>query len=223
MVGGEELMSEITMTEEQYGAVMFAAGVMWGLLVHPLFEWGLWRPLRARLVLWRARRNNRPGNSQRWALMTKFEIPQYDKPLENYLTRWRIIQTPFFAVYLHKITAPDSRPTLHDHPWNFLSVVLRGGYHEVRRYDGRGDFERDDFEWLPSEHHIRRFNFKRATDTHYITVLDRNPTWTLLLVGRRKREWGFVDRDGTWTVFYDHPHGATFNAAMKERERVSRS
>src|SRR3954449_5709224 len=71
------------------------------------------------------------GRSPKWAFMERFEVPDYDGD-GNYLTRLRIVQTPWFGVYLHRFDGPDPRPTLHDHPWPFLSFVLRGGYTERR-------------------------------------------------------------------------------------------
>lgn len=57
------------------------------------------------------------GNrSPMWAFMERFVIPNLDDPSETYLTRWRIVQTPWFAIFLHRMDGPDSRPTLHDHP-----------------------------------------------------------------------------------------------------------
>lgn len=154
------------------------------------------------------------GNrSPDWAFMQRFEIPTFDEPLENYLTRLRIIQTPWFGIYLHRIDTPDSRPTLHDHPWSFLAIVLRGGYQE--RVPAVGP-ERD-----TAQHTVRRFNFKRATDLHFISRLLRAPTWTLVLTGRRKRVWGYRDHNG-WTRFDEHPHNDVFNAAMEARKAVKR-
>lgn len=143
--------------------------------------------------------------STRWAFMERFEVPDYDHPERNYLTRWRVVQTPWFAVCLHRFDGPDPRPTLHDHPWPFLSIVLRGGYQEVTSYT------------LPLGHSVEHVNVKQATDLHYIRRLHRTPTWTLMLVGRRRRTWGYRDRDGTWTPFDEHPHAAEFDAAMAAR------
>ena len=67
------------------------------------------------------------NRSARWAFMEKFEVPDYDRPERNYLTRWRLIQTPWFGIYLHRFDGPDPRETLHDHPWPFVSVVLSFG------------------------------------------------------------------------------------------------
>lgn len=145
--------------------------------------------------------------STRWALMETFRVPSFDDPEVDYLTRLRIIQTPWFGIYLHRIGTPDSRPTLHDHPWNFVAIVLRGGYIEHRDYSGYG-------------HAIRWVNAKRAEDTHWIDWLGRTPTWTLMFTGRRRREWGYVDPDGTWTHFTQHPHADEFDRAMAQRAQM---
>lgn len=136
--------------------------------------------------------------------MEKFEIPNLDDPEETYLTRLRLIQTPWFGIYLHRMDGPDSRDTLHDHPWSFVSIVLRGGYWEMREYLSHGQ-------------QISRINVKRAEDLHYIYKLFRYPTWTLMLVGRRKREWGYLDRDGTWTRYDQHLHSKEYDVAMAAR------
>jgi len=143
--------------------------------------------------------------SLRWAFLERFDIPDYDQPDRNYLTRWRLIQTPLFGIYLHRFDTPDPRPTLHDHPWSFVSVVLRGGYSERRNYE--------DWSAVP----IRHINAKPATGLHWISRLHRVPTWTLMFVGRRQREWGYLDRDGTWTRYDLHPHAHEFDAALERR------
>lgn len=172
------------------------------------------------------------GRSARWAFMERFEVPDYDHPERNYLTRWRLIQTPWFGIYLHRFDGPDPRPTLHDHPWPFRSLVLRGGYVEADTYSkspGRLPVNADCITDIPLESlrwhgawttlRARSVNRKNATDTHTIVSLLRVPTWTLMFVGRRVREWGYVDRDGRWTRFDLHPHAAEFDAALAHRRR----
>lgn len=147
-----------------------------------------------------------------WALFQRFEIPNYDGD-GNYLTRWRVVQTPLCALYLHRFTSPDPRPTLHDHPWHFVSIVLRGGYTE-RRLNRRTLA-------VDEAHRVRRINVVRATDGHAIVSLDRNPTWTLLLVGRRHRHWGYIEQKAgwlTWTPFDKHAHNDEYLAAMAARK-----
>lgn len=156
--------------------------------------------------------NNR---SARWAFMERFEVPDYDGD-GNYLTRWRIVQTPWFALYLHRFDGPDPRSTLHDHPWNFLAVVLRGGYVE-RRLNPQTMT-------VNESHRVRWVNRVRTHDAHAIMRLLRVPTWTLLLVGRRQRTWGYFEPEPhpwsdvwNWTEFSRHRHADEFDAAMARR------
>lgn len=158
------------------------------------------------------------GRSSRWAFMNKFEVPDYDGE-GNYLTRWRVIQTPWAALYLHRFDGPDPRPTLHDHPWNFVSVMLRGGYVERRL---------DTVTMQVNEHRVVRLvNVMRTHDAHAITRLLRTPSWSLLFVGRRVRTWGYLEpplisnlgelEPWRWTEFSKHRHAYEFDRAMARR------
>lgn len=155
------------------------------------------------------------GKHQPWAFMKRFDLLNYDDD-GFYLRRLRIIQTPFFGLYLHRFEGPDPRPTLHDHPYPFLSIILRGGYVERRLNTHSHDVD--------EQHVVRRFNRMRPTDAHAIISLLRNPTWSILLVGRRVREWGYWEPDWsvrgrwTWTVFDQHYHAYENNRAWKRRK-----
>lgn len=105
-----------------------------------------------------------------------------------YLDRWGF-ETPLGGIYLHHITAPDPGFDLHDHPWWFASLIVRGGYTEavadVREWDyyqGRS--------WRRwSVHSIR------LGECHRIVDVDPG-TWTLVLRGPRVRVWGFFTPAG---------------------------
>ena len=135
-------------------------------------------------------------------LFDRFTI--FDRKGNNspYLTRYRIIDTPWFGVFVHQMHRPDASPILHDHPWAFVSFVLRGGY--IERYKDMSDL-------TDAQVHVRRinhFNLKRLRDAHYISMLDRTPTWTLVFVGATERVWGYWER-GTnegWyrTIWHEH-------------------
>lgn len=130
------------------------------------------------------------GKSSPWAFMERFEIPSFDDPDRLYLTRYRVIQTPFASIYLHRMDSPDSRPTLHDHPWSFVSIILRGGYWEQRLDLHTRQMRR---------RKVRHVNVMRRDDAHYIESLFRAPTWTLLFVGKRRRTWGYWRHADDWT------------------------
>jgi hypothetical protein len=151
--------------------------------------------------------NNRSPN---WAFMEKFIVPHYDDPVD-YLVRWRIIQTPLFGVYLHKLGTSDPRDTLHNHPWPFISFVLRGGYLEAVQSEVPGAYCR----WR----HVKRINIKRLRDWHWIHCLYRVPTWTLMFVGRRQRVWQYMDRDGTLTDYDKHRFNDEFLASIERKAR----
>jgi len=154
--------------------------------------------------------------SKTWALLERFDVPDFDRPEVNYLTRLRIVATPWFGIYLHRIGTPDSRPVLHDHPWSFLSLVLWGSYTEVTPV----------LEGLPpigrKRRRVRWANWKPARSFHYIAELHTRAVWTLVFTGPRKRTWGYWDAEhGGWVEFDKHPVLAPeFDRAMAERQRL---
>jgi hypothetical protein len=95
--------------------------------------------------------------------------------------RWRLLATPWFSVFVHGIYRKDEEAHMHNHPWNFFSLVLCGGFTE-QRHDGV--FIRRT--WLKG-----RYN--RAEDFHRIFSLDNDkPCYTLVVVGQERNEpWGF--------------------------------
>lgn len=166
------------------------------------------------------------GRNPDWAWMDRFDAPQYEGD-GVYLTRWRVIQTPLFGIYVHRFTGPDPRRTLHDHPWPFVSIILSGGYVERRL---------NPTNMVVNEGRlVRRINIMRRGDAHSITRLCKNPTWSIVLAGRRARTWGYLEQEvvtnlaegrprfemthrWTWTEFSRHAHNAEFVAALKRRK-----
>jgi len=109
----------------------------------------------------------------------------------GYITRLHLVKTPWFALMVHWINGPDREACCHDHPVTFLSIILRGGYRELRngKYISRS--------W---------FNFIRASrkDIHKIVaVIVDPPTVTFCLVGPKTRDWGFHTPDG-WIPWQDY-------------------
>ena len=141
---------------------------------------------------------------RRWAFMQRYDICDLADPTDLYLRRWRLVQTPWFGVYLHRMQRPDGDRYLHDHPWPFTSVILRGGYIE-----SFVDWETHD----PARARARIFckvgrpHRMAMGDFHAIRRLLRVPTWTLVLVGRRVRDWGYLTDHGRW-VSHDAQHDA---------------
>jgi hypothetical protein len=102
--------------------------------------------------------------------------------------RYKIIQTPLFSIFIHKIYREDCDEHMHDHPWNFLKIILKGQYKEQYIKHGSETF---------------RFNkpfsirFHKATDCHKITSVSGTVT-SLIFTGRRSEEWGYHIPKGLW-------------------------
>lgn len=122
--------------------------------------------------------------------MTVFHYVDYWKP-----RRW----VPF-SIRLHQIVTSDYDRDMHSHPWSFLSLVLRGRYVEARPLFTEGfkfDWELKQGEEL-NRKVIRRAGslaFRRASDRHRIRYVDPD-TWTLVIAGRKTRDWGFYTPKG---------------------------
>ena len=91
------------------------------------------------------------------------------------------IRVPFNA-YLHKILLSDE-PTLHDHPWNWGTFIISGGYFE---HTPKGTFWRGPGSW----------RIKKSTDFHWLELKKNKPCKTLFWHGRKMRTWGFLTEDG---------------------------
>ena len=88
-----------------------------------------------------------------------------------------------FNITLHKIVKSDI-PILHDHPWGYASIILKGGYIE--------HVPDDRFCRVPG--HIR---FRRAKSFHWLELVNENePCWTLFFMGKKHRQWGFLTDNG---------------------------
>jgi hypothetical protein len=133
--------------------------------------------------------------SPMWALWRKMLIRcQSGVP---YLFRLRIVQTPWFGIYLHDIYEPDDGPP-HNHPWSFVSIVLRGHYVERVYIDA--------LDWpklcVPKRH--RRFSAHRMGRHEAHKIIEAAPGLkTLILVGKRGPGWGFFE-DGEYVPWQEY-------------------
>jgi hypothetical protein len=100
------------------------------------------------------------------------------------------------GVFLHHMSGPDPGKDLHDHPWWFASLVLKGGYLENRA------LTRDSENEVTNER--RRWSWRSLplTQAHTIWKL-LGDTWTLVIHGPRRQDWGFYTPDG-WVFHKDY-------------------
>jgi hypothetical protein len=118
--------------------------------------------------------------------MEGFDIIKDGRP---YLSRLRVVQTPWFSVLLHRIHAPDLDRDPHDHPWAFASFILSGGYTEVI-YSEPGSRDA-----RIREHRRWSLHAMPLHLAHKITGID-GVLWTLVIAGRRHPSWRFWTENG---------------------------
>lgn len=118
---------------------------------------------------------------------------------------------PRFGIRIHRIMSSDDR-AFHDHPWNYTTLILRGGYTEVtptgfqphqialsENYDGSDPV-------TYTEHTAVRYDAgsllrRKANSWHYLVLDPGTEAWTLFCTGRKRQTWGFL-ADGLLKVPY---------------------
>jgi hypothetical protein len=146
-------------------------------------------------------RKQDPLEKQRWVLWRWWDITSQQGQTTGpavpvYLRRLIVFRCPWFSVFVHRIKCPDPDRHMHDHPWNFISFVLRGWYQEIRPIEGEEGI------WLKDR---RWFNFCRAEGAHRIIYV--SPTCTTLVIhGRKTRKWGFHTENG-WVNWETYIYG----------------
>ena len=110
--------------------------------------------------------------------------------LADYMHRW-VLKTPFGSLRLHRILRRDLDRDPHDHPFDFTSLILFGGYVEERHDTRDGKPVNAQTTFYPAGSILRR----RAEDAHRIVYVLPG-TLTLVLTSGRKRSWGFCTHQG---------------------------
>lgn len=114
-----------------------------------------------------------------------------------YMRRWKLISTPWFGVRLHNILRSDLDRELHDHPFTFCSIILRGGYFE-HTVDGRKTWYAPGSVIVRSGEALHRLELPA-------------PAWTLVFRGSMRREWGYLTAAGwqPWSGFIGSRYGVS--------------
>jgi hypothetical protein len=122
---------------------------------------------------------------------------------------WLIPRNPLCNVYLHQFLRSDDDRALHDHPWFWCSIVLRGDY--IEHTISAGGIHRNRMRapgsvriaspWLA--HRVELFPWwlgaldveqpRNAAD-----MTEPAPCWTLFITGPRLRNWGFHCPERGW-------------------------
>jgi len=105
------------------------------------------------------------------------------------------------SIRLHHTLRSDRDDAFHDHPWDNVSIVLRGGYTEVTpRFNRSNVFQGHDERWCPPG----RVIFRRASTWHCLRLEPGADAWSLFFIGPWKQGWGFLEHPQFKTPWRDY-------------------
>lgn len=119
--------------------------------------------------------------------------------LAGYMERWWLFRFGRFgagesgeyglvSARVHHILRSDNDRHFHDHPWPFVTVILRGGYWEQRPVlNAQGLVTDVETQW----HGPGSILFRRARDLHRLVLPVGSTAWTLFMMGPKVQTWGF--------------------------------
>ena len=115
-----------------------------------------------------------------------------DEPyLERYYVFLKDRETFPFNMFVHKFLKSDP-DDVHDHPWPFATLILRGGYWEwTPTFDAEGRKSGEVCRWYGAG----SFRVARANTYHRIELDPSITCWTLFMPGPKQRDWGFLVRN----------------------------
>lgn len=100
----------------------------------------------------------------------------------NDLRRWKVEIGKLFSIRLHHWVQGDPEEYQHMHPWDFITIVLWGGYDDV------GEGREPDLVRAPT------IRYRPKTWRHAV-INCRPNTWTIVITGRVVKTWRFFIRD----------------------------
>lgn len=100
------------------------------------------------------------------------------------MSKWRLVATPLFQIFVHRFYGPDWSQDPHDHPADFVSIGLAGSYVEAV-YDESGGVV-DQKTWRAPW--FRRFP---ARHIHRTVGVGPKGALTVCFVGPIRQSWSF--------------------------------
>ena len=171
------------------------------------------------------------GEDARWFQLNELIIiRRVEDDNKPYLVRRTLISFgQWFSIKYHKILLSDDFCN-HDHPWGFLTFILKGGYFEWTPAHQKDSGERietgigadggfENRHWhKPGSIMYRPANWIHRLELREVDVLDHQiidedgienfytrqlvPAHTLVFTGKVIRDWGFFTKDG-W-IFWEN-------------------
>jgi hypothetical protein len=140
------------------------------------------------------------------ALIARAKRTPYEH-LPGYMERYWLVKPNSwfpFAVRIHHILRSDDDRHMHDHPWRWCSMILRGHYYELTpaSHEDLSLRRRELVLHVDGERvAIRRYNsgairIRQATARHKLVLDSGSSVWSLFIMGRQVQTWGFYTPEG---------------------------
>lgn len=132
-----------------------------------------------------------------------------------YLIRTTIFSIgTWFSIKLHKIIQSDDA-CLHDHPWPFVTFILKGGYYEwtyIPPFTKKDEYlevqSSPDGKWIGKKWHgPGSVLYRPSSWAHKLELKDNDkvPATTLVFTFKINRKWGFFAKNG-WIYWRNYNH-----------------
>ncbi len=126
----------------------------------------------------------------RWLLRAMFLVKEiHGRNGKLHFQRFRLLSTPWFSIFVHRILESDLDVHLHDHPWSFVSFILWGSYIEASAKSPS---------WATPVTRTTRPGsvvYHHHSDAHSLKLLTK-VVWSLVFVGAHKYDWGYQTEYG---------------------------
>lgn len=140
------------------------------------------------------------ARSNRISIMEREVITRGDDKL--YLLRFILFKCPLFGVFIHQFHADDDACT-HNHPWPFLTLIIRSGYWEYVGKSSDPEVQARGFHWRKPW----RLYWRPASWAHRIICDKQKPKpMTIVFVGTKVQGWGFFDKLGQFIPWRQYEH-----------------
>ncbi len=101
--------------------------------------------------------------------------------------RWTVFSCYYFSIYIHQIFKADEDLHLHNHPWNYCSIILYGSYIERNQF----------YDTIMKPLSV---SIQKAQRFHKIKEMLSKQCISLFITGKKYNEWGYDTENG----FIDH-------------------
>lgn len=126
--------------------------------------------------------------------------PPKDSPID-------FVDTNEYGLYLHKFVKSDPAD-LHDHPWDFWHMILKGGYYE---HTLDGNFWRGiGYHAKRKAEYVHRVELEEDFWTEYngqlvhvVNTYNEIPSWSLFFRWPKRRTWGLI-KDNIWIAHREY-------------------